>query len=37
MFVVSIGGRDIRMARRTGRIDYVLQQISAEEYARRIA
>jgi len=35
-FVVTVGGRDIRMFRRAGRIDYSMQQISTEEYARSV-
>ena len=35
-FIVTVGGRDIRMFKRAGRIDYAMQRISAEEYARSV-
>ena len=35
LYVVSIGGRDIRLMERHGRIDYLMERISVEEYARR--
>lgn len=33
-YIVSVGGQTIRLARRAGRIDYAVRQISREEYAR---
>jgi hypothetical protein len=36
IFIVSIGGGSISLFRREGRIDYNMQQMSREEYAKRV-